>query len=462
MSIRKSLPFLGVFAILGVAAYAAYYMGWFARDAENAAEMARARKNPLEQRPAAAPGTGWFQWRGPTRDGRAPEGKFRTDWDKNPPKLLWKADTLGGASRPLGGGYSSPVVVGDSVYIQDYKDGKERVVCLEADTGKFRWETSFDANYTGTDKQYAIGPRATLTVEGNTLYVVSGAGKLLRIDKPADGPAVPTWQHDFLADFDAKIPQWGVACSPLVEGDLVIVQPGGKTGSVVAFDKVTGEVRWRAGTSASGYSSPVVTSINGERTVFALTGDSLLAIRTSDGKVMATYPWNTKYEGNVATPLVVENYVFISSAYQQGCALLRAEGKGGQVNLTEVYARRGRGYQNHHSSSVFKDRYLFGYDGMMGSARLKCVDFHTGREKADWEADTLGTGSGSIILAGNHLIIQTERGDLALVEATAEEFRLVAKIPKVLTGNNNWATPTLVDGRLYLRDEVKVLCFDLR
>jgi outer membrane protein assembly factor BamB len=289
------------------------------------------------------------------------------------------------------------------------------------------------------------------------VYTVGGAGKLLCLESPS-ASAAPTirWQHDLLAEFDAQIPQWGVACSPLLEGDLVIVQPGGKSGSVVAFDKTTGEVRWRAGNNPSGYSSPIAATIGGQRAIFALTSNALLAI-SLDGKVTDSYPWATQHSGNVATPLIVDDYVFISAAYGQGCALLRAERKDDGVKLVQVYSRRLRGLQNHHSTSVYKDRYLFGFDGVAG--RLKCIEFDTGNEKEGWDAS--GVGKGSLILADKHLIIQTERGELCLVEATPEEFRLVAKISTVLSGNHNWASPTLVDGRLYLRDEEKVVCYDV-
>ena len=198
----------------------------------------------------------------------------------------------------------------------------------------------------------------------------------------------------------------------------------------------------------------------GKRAILALTGDALLAINPADGKVTGSYAWKPSPQVNVATPIVVDGYVFISTAYQLGCALLRAEATDEGVKLIEVYARRGRGYQNHYSTSVFKDSYIFGFDGMQ-NAQLKCVEFATGKDKPGWDAGG-EVAKGSLILANNYLIIQTERGDLCLVEATSDEFRLVAKISKVLSGKNNWATPTLVDGRLYLRDEEKIVCYDVR
>jgi outer membrane protein assembly factor BamB len=429
--------------------------GLFAHNSENAAEIAKLAEKKLDLAPVAAPEMGWPQWRGPTRDGRAPAGPLRTDWDKSPPKLLWKSDG--------GGGYGSCAVVGARVYTQYRKDGRDILQCLDAATGSLRWEVGDAANYDGTDPTYAIGPRATPTIEGKLIWTVDGAGHLrcYRSREPEGQGLDALWHVDLIKMFDAKLPHWGAACSPLIEGDLVIVQPGGKDGSVVALDKTTGETRWSAGQNPPSYSSPVAATIGGQRMIFALTGDALLAIRASDGAITDSYSWKTVPEVNVVTPLVVDDYVFISSAYGMGCALLRAEAKGDVVKLVSVYARRRPpGMQNHFSTSVFKDRHLFGFDGM-GAARLKCVEFDTGKEKADWDAET-ALAKGTLILAGNHLIIQTERGELGLVEATPDEFRLIARIPKVLSGKNNWATPSLVEGRLYLRDEEKVVCYDVR
>lgn len=452
---RRVVLLVGVLIVLGLGGYAAYrspwVRSWFARDSENAAEMERLAQKKLESQPVAAADAGWFQWRGPTRDGRAPDGPFRTDWNTNPPKRLW--------SSPCGGGYSSCAVVGGRVYTQDRQGTDERVLCLDADSGQLLWQYAYPADYTGLD--YAAGPRATPTVVGNRVYTVGAVGKFLCLEPPAGPGGQPrlVWQHNLMDEFGARVPQWGVACSPLIEGDLVIVQPGGRNGSVVAFSKDTGEVRWTAGKNPSGYSSPVAATVGGKRVIFAMTGDALLAIRPTDGTVTDSYDWVTQYKGNVATPLVVDEYVFISSAYRKGCALLRAELRGDDCKLVEVYARlRPPGLKNHHCSSVYKDRHVFGFDGDT-TAFLKCVNLDTGKDV--WDAERQ-VGKGSLILAGNHLIIQTERGELCLVEATPTDFRLVAKLPQVLTGNNSWATPTLVHGRLYLRDDEKVVCYDVR
>lgn len=455
MKARAVVLVVGVTAVLAIGGFAAYRSPWvwalFARNSENPVEIERARSAALTNHRPADLVAGYPQWRGAGRAGVAPVGSFRTDWDKNPPKQLWRA--------PIGGGYGSCAVVGGKLYVQDRQGGNERVVCLDAETGKSVWEHAYASGQAGTDRTYAIGPRATPTVSGNWVFTVGGAGKLLAIEVEGATPTV-RWSHDLIAEFGADLPQWGVACSPLLLGELVIVQPGGKGATVVAFDRTSGDVKWKSGSNPPGYSSPVAARIGGLETVFAFTGDSLLAVRASDGHVMSEFRWATQFSGNIATPLVVDDeYVFISSAYGMGCALLRAERQGDEVALVKVYEQRRNGFANHHATSVYKDRHLFGIDGTQGSGGLKCVAFMTGKEVPDWEAREIGQAS--LILAGEHLILQTARGDLCLVEANPKDYTPVAKLPKVLTGNNNWATPTLVNGRLYVRDEEKVICFDV-
>jgi outer membrane protein assembly factor BamB len=350
-------------------------------------------------------------------------------------------------------------VVGGKLYVQDRQGDKDRVVCLDAETGKQVWEHAWVAAQAGQDASFAIGPRATPTVDGNMVYAVGGDGQLLALE--FDGNAVKQkWHHNLCPEFSAPMPQWGVAGSPLVYGNLVVATPGGKDGSVIAFDKASGSVVWKAGANPPSYSSPVAATIGGTDYIFAFMGDALLAINPTDGKVLDSYPWATQFGANIATPLVVEEYVFISSSYSMGSALLRVEKSGAGAKLVKVYERRGRAYQNHHATSVFKDRHLFGVDGSQGKDGLKCVAFETGQPVKEWDGSEIGQAT--VILAGDHLVLQTASGEVCLVEANPKQFNLLGRVPKVLSGKNNWATSTLVDGRIYMRDEKNVVCLDVK
>jgi outer membrane protein assembly factor BamB len=455
MKPRAVILVVGVLAVLGIGGYAAWNSSWLrsriAGDTVNQAEIDRAAKAELKNVAPPDAASGSPQWRGAARTGVAPAGSFRTDWDKRPPKELWRV--------PIGGGFGSCSVVGGKLYVQDKQGGKERVVCLDIETGKTVWEHAYDGGQIGTGRGHDNGPRATPTVVGNTVFTVGAAGKLLALE--VEGSAVKVrWEHDLLSEFGAPMPDWGIAGSPLVYGDLVIVQPGGKDAAVVAFDRANGVVKWKGGSNPPSYSSPVVAPIGGQDTVFAFMGDALITVRPTDGKVMDSFKWATDYKGNIATPIVVDEYVFISSAYNMGCALLRAEKSGDEVKLVKVYERRRNGFQNHHATSVYQDKHLFGTHGSQGSGGLKCVEFSTGKEVEDWGDPRIGQAS--LILAGDHLILQSASGHLYLIEANPKEYRQIAKTPQVLSGANNWASPVLVDGRVYLRDDQNVVCLDVK
>lgn len=453
MSKRSARLVVGLLVILGFGAFVVYQSSWvrswFGREAENPAEMARLADLKLEPATPVVAESGWPQWRGPNRDGRAAASSIRKDWDKKPPQQLW--------SVPCGGGYSSFAVASNRLYAQDRTAEGERVLCLDASTGKQLWEYPYPADYSPIKDGYATGPRATPTIVGDRLYAVGAVGRFICLDVKEASPRL-VWEHDLMAEFDAKPPRWGVACSPLVEANLVIVQPGGKGGSVVAFDRDSGALKWKAGTNPSGYSSPAAATVGGVRLIYAFAGDSLLCIR-ADGELLDSYAWKTDHFANIATPVVVNDYVFISSAYNKGCALLRANAAGDRVKFEEVYARNNRVLRSHHASPVFQDGYLYGFDGTR-STNPKCVDLRKGQEVPGW-GDSSEVRSGTLILADRHLIVFNERGDLSLIEAKPEEFNVIATVPSGVRGADLWALPVLADGRLYIRGSDKIVCLDV-
>lgn len=446
--LRVAVWLVVVATVVGGSGFVLYRNGvlqrWLATDTANATEIARLRDAPPAPRTAATD-AGWPQFLGPTRDGRAPAGPFRTDWDKKAPQQIWTA--------PVGGGFSSFAVVGGKLYTQDRQGDTERVLAFDASTGAALWQHAYPADYGGVG--YGTGPRATPTVDGTRVYTVGATGQLLCLDVSATPRVV--WQKHLPTEFDARPPQWGYAGSPLIDGENVIVTAGGKKGAVVALDKLTGAVRWTAGTNPPGYSSPVAATIGGVKCYFALTGNALLCVR-ADGAVMGTYPWPTQYEGNIATPLVLDDYVFISAAYGMGCAMLRAKAAGDAVTLEPVYSRRNKPLRTHHSTAVAVGRHLYGFDTESG--RLTCIAIADGLPVEAWDA--AGVKKGSLILVGGHLVVLTQGGDLMLVEATPDEFRPVASIPLGFAGEQNWALPVVVDGRLYVRGPERVVCFDVR
>ncbi|MFO0801031.1 MAG: PQQ-binding-like beta-propeller repeat protein [Gemmataceae bacterium] len=437
-----------VVVVLLASGYAMHRAGvfnrWFARDTENAAELEQLRHAPPAPTRAAV-GGGWPQFLGPNRDGHAPAGPFRADWDKRPPVKLWTA--------PVGGGFSSFAVVGGKFYTQDRQGSSERVLCLDAATGASLWDHTYPASYDGIG--FDAGPRATPTVDGDHVYTLGASGQLLCLDVGSGRPRVQ-WQRDLPRDFETRPPQWGYACSPLLDGDYVIVQPGGRKGAVAALDKRSGEVRWTAGTNPAGYSSPSAATVHGVRAVFALTGDALLCLR-SDGTLMGSYSWPTQHHANITTPQVLDDYVFISAAYGTGCALLRLKPDADRLRLEPVYSKRNKPLRTHHGTAVAVGRHLYAFDGTNDEARLVCFSLIDGTPVDGWEAPRVPNGK--IVAVGGYLVILTQTGDLILVHATPEEYRPVATIPLGFAGQQNWALPVVVEGRLYVRGPDRVECF---
>ena len=420
------------------------------REAANPAELATLGAAALAP---ASGGSDWPQWLGPTRDGRAPAGPLRADWAARPPKLLW--------STPCGGGFSSFAVVGDLLVTQDYAAGVERVLGLDKNTGAIAWSVSVPVDYSGFDSNYASGPRATPSISGGRVYAVTADGQLLAIDIPAKGAeAAVAWRHNLLGDFGSPRPTWGVSRSPLVHGDTVIVQPGAKDAMLVAYRLSTGEEVWRTAGDPLGYSSPTVVTLGGVAQVVAVGGTKMVGADAATGRELWSVPWATQFNGNVATPIAVEDYVFISSGYAKGCGLFRVANSGDGFAAEAVYFRPRRVMQNHHSNCVSRGGYLYGYD----ADTLKCVDLRRGEVVEGWEAlDGVNrpVAKGCVILVGDKLLGLTQTGTLFLADADPKEFTLRGELPGVLVGARAWSLPVLVGGRLYLRDDTKIVAYDV-
>jgi outer membrane protein assembly factor BamB len=379
----------------------------------------------------------WPQWRGPRRDGVSAETGVLTNWPKEGPKVLWKARASVG--------YSSFAVAGGRVHtlLQDGDD--EAVVCWDAENGKELWRSKYPTRYTN---HFGSGPRSTPTVDGDVVYTV-GAEGMFGCWKAKDGAKV--WLKDLLKEFQADNLEWGVSFSPLIEGDLIITNPGGKGNSVVAFNKKTGDKVWGALDDVAGYSSPVMTNAAGVRQVVVFTGKRLVSLAPKDGKLLWEYPWETDFDANCATPIVVDDYVFIASGYGKGCGLLKVEKDGNGLKVQRVYENTEMA--NHFSTCVLYKEHLYGFND---PGLLTCMELRTG--KVAWSQR--GFAKGSLTVADGLLIILGENGKLAVAEATPDGYRQKAGYEPFKT--KCWTVPVLCKGRLYIRDEEQILCLDVR
>ena len=381
----------------------------------------------------------WPQWRGPKRDGISRERGWRRDRGSSGPPILWQRHTSGP-------GYSGLAVVRNRLYTMMQDGPTEAVVCWDAETGRELWRRRYAARFVSDQ---GSGPRATPTVDDNRVYTLGATGILHCLDERT---GAVQWRRDLVADFGGHIPEWGVAASPLIDGDWLYVTPGGaQDTSVVCLEKKSGKVRWTSLNDRPAYSSPVIATAAGVRQLILLTGEGLVSLSLEEGRLYWRLPWSTSMDCNVATPICHGDEIFISSGYGKGCALLRVVARGaGALDVETMYAHRRM--RNHFSTSVLYEGHLYGFD----ETRLVCMEWATG--KLRWEAR--GFRKGSVLISDGHLIILGENGKLALAEATPEAYRELCSVR--VTRGRCWTVPTLAGGKLFIRDPRRIVCYDLR
>lgn len=381
----------------------------------------------------------WPQWLGPNRNGVSPATDFRVNWREAPPAVAWRT--------PLGDGFSGIAVAAGKVYTMYSDNDGEYAVCLDAGSGEVLWKTATDGEEY-SDWQGGDGPRATPAINDGIAYFYGAFGKLLAMD--ANSGEV-RWTFDVRKSLKAETPTWGFSASPLIEGNMVLTEAGGTNGkALVALNKGTGEIVWTSQNDKAGYSSPIAVTINDVRIAFFFTAANILAINPENGERLWGHPWKTDYDVNAATPLFIPpSSIFISSEYDVGAARFDLSGDG--TNLQGKQRWFTRRMKNKMSTSVYLDGYIYGLDGKI----LKCIDANSGEEQ--WK--TRGFGEGTLIAANGYLFVLSDRGVLALVEATSEDYKPVAEA-KVLNGLS-WTAPALAGGRLYLRNQKEMVALDI-
>ncbi|HVC93364.1 MAG TPA: PQQ-binding-like beta-propeller repeat protein [Pirellulales bacterium] len=398
-------------------------------------------------RPAAADDGDWPQFLGPSRNGISPATGLNVDWETRPPKTLWKV--------PLGKGFSSLAVVGGEVFTMANRGARDVVCCYRADSGREKWSVDASPRYLDTQGQ-GPGPRATPTFDDGLLYCLLPAGDLLCLAAD-DGGEV--WKINVFAATGAENHEgglyWGLSGSPLVEGDLVIVQPGGdNSNSVAAFDKRTGKLIWSAGDDLPGYGAPIAVSVAGRRQVICLTGTGALAVDPFRGDVLWRFPWSNSFHCNCATPIWTDKGLFVSSAYGTGSALVEIVERKGEPAARHRW--KGKQFQNQFTTSVVVDGYLYGCHGDIAACALRCVDLANGKQR--WTERE--PAKCQLLAAQGHLICLSEDGTLRLIEATPKKYLMKGESPALLAPRC-WTPPALAGKRLYVRDEQDLLCLDL-
>jgi len=386
-----------------------------------------------------APAPYWTDFRGPRRDGEYREAPIFADWPGGGLTPLWK--------QPVGSGYASFVIARGRAFTIEQRGQQEVVAAYDVPTGRELWTNAWPAEF--RESMGGDGPRATPTWADGRVYALGATGEM-RILEDTSGRVV--WRTNILTDSGANNLDWGMAASPLIVNDSVIVLPGGPKGqSVVSYDRTTGKRRWSALGDQQAYASPMLVTLNNIEKVLVFSATRLMGLAPGDGTLLWEFPFPTYNGINAAQPLIIgTNRIFLSASYGSGAALIELSGGAGGFSVREVW--RNTRMKNRFAGSVLRDGIIYGLDESI----LAAVDAETGELK--WKGGRYGYGQ--VLLAGNNLIVLTEDGDLALVRATPERHEEIARFP-VLEGKT-WNVPALAGGYLLVRNLAEMAAFDLR
>jgi outer membrane protein assembly factor BamB len=376
---------------------------------------------------AAVRGEDWPRWRGPEGSGVSRESQWQASGFHSEPRLFWKA--------AVGEGFSSASVAGNFVYVLGNADAKDTVWCLEAETGRKVWSFSYPCPLGSYP-----GPRATPTVDAGVVYTLSREGHLFALEA-ASGKV--RWRKHLVKDFGAEPPGWDFAGSPVVAGELLVLNAG-QAG--LALDKRTGARVWGSGRGPGGYATPVLATLRGKPGAVFFGEEATYGVELQSGEVLWSFEWRNSSDVNAADPVVFDEKVFVASAYGKGCALYDVSGP------SPAQRWRSDAFETHFSSFVHLDGFIYGIDGdarQASAGTLRCLEAKTG--KTAW---SMRLGFGSLIAAGERgkerLIVLNSAGSIFIAPASPAGYQELAKA--TLPRDQYWSPPALAQGRLFVRN----------
>ena len=397
--------------------------------------------------PSAAGSHDWPQWQGPERTNLNTETGLLPDWPKDGPPLAWSV-------KGMGAGYSTPSVAAGRIFLMGNRGDDECVIALRESDGGLLWTKRIGDS--GSAGGYD-GPRSTPTIDGDVLFALGIEGDLACL-AVATGDVV--WHAQLKADYGGHAGGWGYSESPLVDGEKLIVSPGGKDATLVALNKKDGKPIWKSkvpqGDGAE-YASAIVAEVGGKRQYIQFMKRGVVSVAADDGAFLWRYNAPANGTANCSTPLFHDGCVFAASGYGRGGGLVRISGEGTSFKADEVYFKKND-MQNHHGGMVRVGEYVYGSN----EGRLTCLDWKTGKKM--WDSDK--PGKGSITYADGRLYYRNEGGPGAvfLIEATPEKYVEHGKLSKQpeRSNKNSWPHPVIANGKLYLRDQATLLCYDIK
>ena len=415
---------------------------------------------------------GWPDFLGPERNGKSAEKIDIAPWQKTGPRVLWH--------KKIGTSYGAPTVANGRLFIFARHGDMARLTCLESDTGTELWRFGYPTDYEDM-YGYNNGPRCCPVVDDDRVYIF-GAEGMLHCVRVSDGERL--WTVDTTAQFHVVQNFFGVASAPAVEGELLIAQIGGSpSGSpkdiwgangtpepngsgIIAFNKYTGEVVYQITDELASYASPIFATIDGRRWGFAFLRGGLVGFEPATGKMDFHYPWrHPKIESvNASSPVVVDDFVFISESYGIGSSVLQVRPGGYQVIWKDRASRRHKAMELHWNTAIHHEGYLYACSGRHSNgAELRCVELKTGKVAWAQRVDERA----SLLWVNDYLIYLGEYGRLMLLHCTPEKLAVISQVVptdehgKQLIKQPAWAAPVLANGLLYIRGRERLICFAL-
>lgn len=377
----------------------------------------------------------WPNFLGPSYDVTSPETGINTEWDKRPPKMLWKV--------PMGDrGYAGPAVAKGKLFIIDRKGSNDVVRAINIETGEDVWRFSYP-----DPARYNYGfAQSTPTVDGDKLYTMSRRG-MLHCLTAKDGKKV--WAVNIIKRFSGKMARWEMAISPRIDGDRIVVCPGGRNATVAVLDKKTGKTIWKGGgNDRPGYATPVVATIEGKKQYVLLTSVSVIGVDAASGKLLWTYPWRVKYDVNATTPIISGDEVLVSSSYKKGSALLRLKDN----RPTVVW--QNKTMQSHFNTPILRNGRIY---GSTSTGRMVCLDWKTG--KTLWQ--TRGFERGGVVgVAGTIIALDGKRGGITMFKLADDRCTQLGRMKGL--GGQSWTAPIVADGKLIVRNKKQLACYSLK
>jgi outer membrane protein assembly factor BamB len=385
----------------------------------------------------------WTGYRGPNRDGHYTQQPILTAWPKDGPKLLWR--------QPCGGGYASFAIAGGRAFTLEQRREQEAVIAYDVSTGRELWAFAYPGKFNDAWNMGYFGPRSTPAWDDGRVFAVGAEGRLHCLE---DATGRLLWKRDLFADNDCGNLDFGMAASPLVVGERLIVvagKPRSQAGrGIAAYDKATGEPLWKSQSDKQAYVSPMLVTLAGRPQVLVTAGARALGLAPEDGRLLWEFPWSVSYDNHIGQPVLTGgDRVFFSAGYGAGCVAVQVTREADHFKATELW--RNKNLKNKFTSSVSWEGHIYGLDEDM----LVCLDAATGARK--WKDGRYGYGQ--VLLASGHLIVLGGEGDLALVKAAPDAHTEVARVPAL--NGKTWNVPALADGRLLVRNGAEMACYDV-